>query len=887
MFGKKKTSHGAKPKAKAKGPSSQKKVPSGRNPFDVRSNAKTKYDVLNRRVKGQQRNVATARADAERKRRQTLAAQFATRHKANAFRDRRLGEADASLSMEDKMMARFQTERKRKLRNAQAFALHDSDREDDDDAEDDLFLTHKGQRLQDDDFDKLNREMLDDAEDDDAVARQMDREIVEKLHFGGPATAATESAGDDAGRKKTHKEIMHEVMMKSKLFKAERQKTKAAQEDATEALDAEFADLKGLLSFRPKKGTKEAAELEAAERAEAKKAGGASLDEFDKLTRELAFEAKAVASERRMTPEELAKREHDRLEELERQRVARMNGEESDDEDKKKKKKKAPQMIIMPPTDDDLGDGYQVDQRFGAVEEEEEEDKEEEEEEEEEEDEDEEEEDEEGESEEEANEDDEDDGEEEQEEEEASVAGPELTNEDEQEEDDSDDDEEAAARRKQRREAAAAELPFVFPCPTTPEELSELFAEHAPRSSERRQLLVARLLAYYSPKLSVENQHKMKTLFAILVRQFLQWGQRYAVHRADLDALAAHLFTLAQDVPDHAGVVARELLTNLRKRLHSTKATSVWPTLAELLLCKALRHLFPVSDLRHSVVSPLETLLGECLATGAVRTPLEATQALFTCTLVLQITKDKQRFTPEVVLCLKRLLRAFVTRDHWLHSDLTAQRDGVADQLPALSLAGASSASAASVLGALVRVVEVLATQYAFLPSFDELVYPLYLLLHEVARSHFDGQQPQVNAAIARLHEQLEGCWRARQPLRLQTFGPTVLPAFQPKFDANYTLRKDKTMDREKAKLKQLQRQVKRARKGAARELRRDAAFLARAQQEETAARVASKKEQQREIWRWLEEQQATVNQQVKKGGEMLKGGGSGPAKKRRVGKKD
>jgi nucleolar protein 14 len=101
-------------------------------------------------------------------------------------------------------------------------------------------------------------------------------------------------------------------------------------------------------------------------------------------------------------------------------------------------------------------------------------------------------------------------------------------------------------------------------------------------------------------------------------------------------------------------------------------------------------------------------------------------------------------------------------------------------------------------------------------------------------------------------------------------------------------VRKDKTAPKDTAQLKQLQRQVKRARKGAARELRRDAEFIHREKQKEEEARLAAKEEKQKEIRRWLDEQNATFNQQVRKGGNMLKGGGSarGPAPRARMPKK-
>ena len=50
--------------------------------------------------------------------------------------------------------------------------------------------------------------------------------------------------------RKRHKEIMQKVMMKSKLYKSERQKNKSIQEVVTEQLKESFQDVRKLLKFR-------------------------------------------------------------------------------------------------------------------------------------------------------------------------------------------------------------------------------------------------------------------------------------------------------------------------------------------------------------------------------------------------------------------------------------------------------------------------------------------------------------------------------------------------------------------------------------------------------------------------------------------------------------
>ena len=105
------------------------------NPFEVRGNRRQKQEVLNRRVKGANRNVAKARSDATERRKRTLLVEHKNRKSANSFVDRRFGEADQSMSLEEKMFERFRKERQKRSRGSM-YGLEDN--------EEDL-LTHRGE----------------------------------------------------------------------------------------------------------------------------------------------------------------------------------------------------------------------------------------------------------------------------------------------------------------------------------------------------------------------------------------------------------------------------------------------------------------------------------------------------------------------------------------------------------------------------------------------------------------------------------------------------------------------------------------------------------------------------------------------------------------------
>ncbi|PRW57304.1 Nucleolar 14 [Chlorella sorokiniana] len=292
------------------------------NLFERLSNRK-RFDILGRKVKGETKQLGKLRSAATEKRKSTLLVEYRQLRKSNAFIDRRFGEDDESLTAEEKALLRFQKQRLKEMAGSK-FALPDEDGEGLGGGEQ---LTHLGRSL--DEMDEFGGRGW--GSDDEGDAR-LDEELTRDYHFGGglfekkaAAGEGEEGEGEDGeGRphKKSKKEVMEEIIAKSKAFKAERQRQREEDQDETDALDDQFKALLGdraLLGLMRKKGEKRTHEDQA----------------FDVLTRELVFEAKAKPGERTLTAEELAELERQRLEALETQRRRRQESEEgaSEDED--------------------------------------------------------------------------------------------------------------------------------------------------------------------------------------------------------------------------------------------------------------------------------------------------------------------------------------------------------------------------------------------------------------------------------------------------------------------------------------------------------------------------------------------------------------------------
>lgn len=245
-------------------------------------------------------------------RKSTLLVEYRQLRKSNAFIDRRFGEDDETLTNDERNLLRFQKQRLREMAGSK-FALQD-----DEPGGQEEQLTHLGRSLAD--MEDVGAGW---SSDDDANG-QLDDQLTRDLHFGGGFEPSKRSRdlgdqdGDAEPIRKSKKEVMEEIIAKSKMHKAMKSQQKEEDVAETEALDeawkalAQGGSLAGLMRPKGSKGGD---------------VKGLPVDEsdrkFDVLTRELVFEAKAQPGERTLTAEELAELERHRLEELEKQRLKR------------------------------------------------------------------------------------------------------------------------------------------------------------------------------------------------------------------------------------------------------------------------------------------------------------------------------------------------------------------------------------------------------------------------------------------------------------------------------------------------------------------------------------------------------------------------------------
>ncbi|KAL8531509.1 hypothetical protein ACS0TY_008195 [Phlomoides rotata] len=345
------------------------------NPFESIW-SRRKFDILGKKRKDEERRrIGLSRSLAIQKREKTLLKEYEQSTKSSTFIDKRIGEQNEGLEEFDKAILRSQRERQLNLKKKSKYNLSDGE-------DDDFGIQDTGFFPERDDFEDDG--LWDEDEADIPVGSE------KKLNLGLPHSHEVDGdpksrSIDEQNRPKSKKEVMADIITKSKFFKAEKAKDKEENEEFTEQLDKDFASLvqsEALLSLtQPNKMkalkalvssniTNDNAKKDMIHSAQNKVSLPQSLqekpDHYDKLVGEMALDMRARPSDRTKAPEELAQEEKERLEELEKERQKRMaaaddssseEGNSSGDDDESLKP-------IKHISGDDLGDSFSNDAKL-------------------------------------------------------------------------------------------------------------------------------------------------------------------------------------------------------------------------------------------------------------------------------------------------------------------------------------------------------------------------------------------------------------------------------------------------------------------------------------------------------------------------------------------
>ena len=482
-------------------------------------------------------------------------------------------------------------------------------------------------------------------------------------------------------------------------------------------------------------------------------------------------------------------------------------------------------------------------------------------------------------------------------------------------------------------------MPYVFEVPTTLEALHSMIGKYA-LTGEDASLIIQRIHASNSVKLDRRNAEKMQNFYDVLLRRFMAVGDAIYVsgdggdelgRYQQLDAIVKVLFQMTQDSPDCAAAVWGRrfgILQNAHtKRLRDSELElsmedvdddgdlSAWPSVGTLLLFRIVGHLFPVTDLRHTIVTPVMLLLGQMLAQTPVKSMYDLVLGTMCAGLLVEFTRDAKRVFPEAIGFLSGVIRLYALSEEDrtgpfypvptleaaakepVLSDLrklASQYKCGEDGVPPLSLEKEDIAirrqTSASLLGAALHFSKVSASNLSgALGSAEKETFAAVtsaLLCLKPSNKLLPFSQPLQKRVAETAAEVAKACKldQSRPPLMrrsMPTIRDTAMKILAPRLEDpdRYSKSKDKGKNATQVAADRTRREYKREHKAVARELRLDAAFIEEERRKEDDAKTSRAREERNKNLAWLESEQGAMNQQVREGGGLLKGGGMGAAK--------
>ncbi|XP_066139571.1 nucleolar protein 14 homolog [Euwallacea fornicatus] len=854
------------------------------NPFEVHIN-KEKMRVLGKKQKNDKGLPGISRAKAILKRKHTLLNEYKLQHKTNKFVDRRIGEK-GQLPNEDKIMARFAALRAKAHNKKSIFNL----------AEDEV-LTHRGQTLSE--IEKFEDPQSDDEEsDDENKGGKLGSSFVEDVHFGGGVLSNTGQEGV-----KTHKQLIEQLIEESKKRKAEKQKIKEATLELTEKLDTEWKDLVQLVSKSKK--TDSTNNLEKPK-----------LDDYDKVMRELRFEAKGTVSDKLKTEDEIAKEEKEKLEKLENERLERMRGgvdnnshksnhRSADDLDDDFVLESDEEKDVL--TYDEHGQSnvqIQAELNGKLI----------------------------GVDKDNANQnnikktsnlnlDSDQDGEssdtqEENEEFESEDSLADLKDDDSMS-DESDvqtktsdvysDNKKRKLKNKLEKfpskkgkgaqnesgkssltdsekkelEKAGNELPFTFKLPESYESFIDVFQD---QSSTHQKIILERMIKCNHPSLSQGNKDGLGLLFAYILQYINDLftdennSKSLLINFQILSTLMVSIFELAQLNKENTHNSVMEVIKEKHQEFRKRKKK--YPGMEVPIFLKLVSVLFSTSDFRHQVVTPCFIFMEQMLTSCRVRTAQDISYGLFICTLVLEYTSLSNRYLPAAINFLSGIFHMCIPKSsvqlikvvppfkplnsHLVLTKKYGKKNTAKHSFSHLLKSELTEDFKVSALNLALKLLKEFQENLKNLPSCVEIFTDIEAFLNQIPVDLYPCDvQKELKGVCDLLKE-----WKSSRKLIYLIVAekkPKALRLYEPKIVDIFDGKRRKVQSREKSERDKLIHKLKKETKGALREIRRDKAFLGRVKINQRIQSDKQRKEKVNKIYAEAASQQSELNALDKK----------------------
>lgn len=602
-------------------------------------------------------------------------------------------------------------------------------------------------------------------DDEDGNAAYLARKAKRDALDAGDDVEA-DNVAEEPERKKSKAEVMKEVIAKSKLHKFERQQAKEEDLQIIDELDDEDAirELMGELSKVENSSTREE-----------KKDDGS----YEQAMREMAFDKRSQPSDRTLTEEEKAKAEKEKQQRLNQERLERMNGE----------------------TEGDGVEDIDFEDDFVASEDENE----------------------------------------------AAAFGFKIDasgSESESEDSSTKDDEDEGSEEEGESGRPKASVKLAFDCPTT---LVDMKTQLSKQELPEQYSTIIKITKAYAPNKAQGNKELLAKFYVALI-DYICWmaGTKADVIAKDSGAFEKIISNLKSAADQHVVDISVHFRECLSKLSVDDSISDIRGS--QLFMFTLVGILYSTSDHYHLISTEAELFITSFCMRNTFNSERELFTGLYLCENYLSYQRHSKRYSPEVIYFLLNALVAlfgpaqgdvnlpagiYVSPDISGKLELSSKEyKKISDKLtPAFSIYAASGSAnkleraplASFTLKTLIKACNLCKE----LSAYYEIVAPFVSLLEEVKdtkpKSEF------ISKTYEMLKKQAGFSLAEKKPLTMQSHRPIAIKTVAPKFDENYSLdRKSYNDAPEIAERRKLQAELKKEKKAAMRDIRKDSRFVAR-----------------------------------------------------------
>ena len=417
--------------------------------------------------------------------------------------------------------------------------------------------------------------------------------------------------------------------------------------------------------------------------------------------------------------------------------------------------------------------------------------------------------------------------------------------------------------------ATEKHVPFII---DTPEHLSELKSLVSGQDDETVVTILKRIVASNHPSLKEVNKAKTASFCVVLIKYLISSYDEGSLSCHVLDESCKILFSVTKHIQRDLYTHFFDVLNSLKHLVAKNTAKQLSAVISKryVIYMILLQKLYPVTDYKHPILTPLVMSLSWALSACTVRKLSDVKVGVFICNYILQCAKGK--FCPEVFYFLTQTFRCLSKgkseKSQEYVSNFKFRSNFLSDSSKPTPLSLRTlydiETPKSNVIYALLLTSRTAMRNCHDYTGFNGVFNTLNESLNQLDTQSWHSDIQSIITSLSALFSQYSQ--KTMPFLRYQNIKPISIKMYEPKFGDVY-VRDRKNKD----ETKHLKKKIKSEMKGAIREIRKDNKFINRVKHKEQTGLDKARKKKVNEIMGFLSKEQGEANdlKYKKKRGEI------------------